>query len=75
MQVIVSVLEAANGNKCMIQILRLIDRIHVGNAAAYIGMGTEYILKDVLYLTIPALTDLLGFTGLGLLKFNRKDLK
>ncbi len=75
MQVIISVLEAANGGERTIKILRFIDRINVGNAAAYIGMGTKYTLKDVLYLTIPALTGLLGFTGLGLLKFNKKDLK
>ena len=74
-QVIISVLEVADGSKQTIKILGFINRINVGNATAYIGMGTEYTLKDVLYLTIPALTGLLGFTGLGLLKFNKKDLK
>ncbi len=74
-QVIISVLEVADGSEQTIKILGFINRINVGNAAAYIGMGTEYTLKDVLYLTIPALTGLLGFTGLGLLKFNKKDLK
>lgn len=74
-QVIISVLDVADGSEQTIKILGFINRINVGNATAYIGMGTEYTLKDVLYLTIPALTGLLGFTGLGLLKFNKKDLK
>lgn len=59
----------------IISLLRFADRINVLNSVAYIGIGTEYGLKDVLYLTIPACLGILGFTTLGLLKFNKKDLK
>ena len=74
-QVALSVLEATGGNETLIHVVRFLDRINVGTASAYIGMGTEYTLKDVLYLTIPAGVGILGFTGLGLWSFNKKDLK
>ena len=74
-QVVIAVMEASGGSQRTIDILRFIDRINVCNSAAYIGMGTGYNWKDVLYLTIPAITGILGFVGLGLWKFNKKDLK
>ena len=33
------------------------------------------VLEDVLYLTLPSLTGILGFLGLGLLGFSKMDLK
>lgn len=74
-QVTLSVLETTGGKESLIDLLRFIDRINVGNAATYIGMGTEYALEDVLYLTIPPAVGILGFTGLGLWSFGKKDLK
>ena len=74
-QVIVEVLEATGGNQRTIDLLRFLDRINVGTAVSYIGMGTEYTLEDVLYLTIPACVGILSFLGLGLWQFNKKDLK
>lgn len=74
-QVVISIMEIAGDNENVLSVLRFLNRINVGNSASYIGMGTEYTLEDVLYLTIPATVGILGFTGLGLLKFNRKDLK
>lgn len=74
-QAVVTVLEMMGEYAGTVEVLRFIDRINVGNSAMYIGMGTEYSLEDVLYLTIPATVGILGFLGMGLLKFNKKDLK
>lgn len=74
-QVIITILEATNGSERAIDILQFIDRINIGNAATHIGMGTEYTFEDVLYNTLPSLAGIIGFTGLGLWKFNKKDLK
>ena len=74
-QVVISIMEFSETNKTIVEILRFIDRINVANSSTYIGMGAEYTLEDVLYFTVPALVGIFGFAGLGLLKFNRKDLK
>ena len=74
-QVVIAVLQELDGNESTISVLRFIDRINVGSAATYIGKGTSYTLEDVLYLTLPSLAGILGFTGLGLWRFNKKDLK
>lgn len=74
-QVVVSIMETMGGNERWLSVLRFIDRINVGSAATYIGMGTKYTLKDVLYLTIPSIVGILGFTGFGILRFKKKDLK
>jgi hypothetical protein len=74
-QVAYSILKASGTNESLANVLYFFDRINVGNAATYIGMGTKYTTEDVLYLTIPAIVGIFGFLGLGLLKFNKKDLK
>lgn len=74
-QTLISVIEMTGENENLVALLQFASRINVLNSAAYIGTGTEYGLKDVLYLTIPASLGIFGFSALGLLKFNRKDLK
>lgn len=74
-QVVVSVLQITGNNQQLVDILMFVDRINVGRAAAYIGVGTSYTWKDVLYLALPPLAGILGFTGLGLWRFGKKDLK
>lgn len=74
-QMTIPVLEAIGGNETLVRVLRFVDRINVGNATVYIGMGTKYTLEDVLYLTIPTIAGILGFTGLGIWRFHKKDLK
>ena len=74
-QIILNILETAGGSQTAIDILDFLNRINIGNSAQYIGMGTEYSAKDLLYLTIPPIVGTLGFLGLGILKFNKKDLK
>ena len=69
------VLEVTGTNETLIKVLRFIDKINVGTAVSRIGAGTKYTLEEVLYLTIPSAFGILGFTGLGLLCFNKKDLK
>jgi ABC-type transport system involved in multi-copper enzyme maturation permease subunit len=75
LQVVLMVMEATGDNEALAQTLRFIDRINVANAATYIGTGTTYSLTDVLYLTLPATAGTLGLLGLGLWRFNKKDLK
>lgn len=74
-QVVLAVLETTGGNETLADILKFVDRINVGTAALYIGTGTKYTLEDVLYHTVPVIAGILGFTGLGLWQFNKKDLK
>jgi ABC-type transport system involved in multi-copper enzyme maturation permease subunit len=75
LQVVLMVMETMVDHESMVQVLRFIDRINVANAATYIGTGTTYTLEDVLYLTLPATAGTLGLLGLGLWRFNKKDLK
>lgn len=74
-QVVIALSDYLGGNETVIEIVKFIDRINIGNFVSYIGMGTEYTLKDILYFTIPSVTGIAFFTGLGLLKFNKRDLK
>lgn len=75
-QMVLGVMNAFEGNDSdFLFALRFVDRINIGNSSAYIGNGSEYTLEDVLYLTISPIIGILGFTGLGLHNFNKKDLK
>lgn len=74
-QTVFQVMELTGGDESTIEILRFLDRINVGTAATRIGMGTGYTAEDVLYLTVPASVGIAGFLGLGLIRFNKKDLK
>lgn len=74
-QMIAGVLELTGDNQQLVDVLLFVDRINVGRSVSYIGAGTSYTWKDVLYLTLPSLAGILGFTGLGLLGFGKKDLK
>lgn len=74
-QMMLTMIGTMGSDEKIISLLRFADRINVLNSVAYIGIGTEYAVKDVLYLTIPACLGIFGFTTLGLLKFNKKDLK
>ncbi len=73
--VVHSVLALNPDKEVVVNILHFVDRINVANSASYIGMGTSYTLEDVLYLTIPAIVGIVGFTGFGMLRFGKKDLK
>ena len=73
--IVLSVLQVTGGKESTIATLEFINKINVTNAATYIGAGTEYTMKDILYLTVPAIVSILGFLGLGLWRFNKKDLK
>ena len=74
-QTVLQVMEMTGGDQSTIEILRFLDKINVGTAATRIGMGTEYSVEDALYLTVPASIGIAGFLGLGLIQFNKKDLK
>jgi len=75
LQVAISLLEAIGGKEDVVSVLTFINRINVFNATAYIGIGDKYSLTDVLYIMGPALSGIIGFLGLGILKFKKKDLK
>ena len=75
LQVAISLLEAIGGKEDVVSVLTFINRINVFNATAYIGIGDKYSLTDVLYIIVPALSGIIGFLGLGILKFKKKDLK
>lgn len=74
-QMVAGVLQLTGEHEELVKTLLFIDRINVGRSVTYIGAGTSYDWKDVLYLTLPPLTGILGFAGLGLLGFGKKDLK
>ncbi len=73
--IIVPIMEATGGEESTIAVLRFVNRINVGYSVARIGTGSSYTLEDALYLAVPAVVSIGGFLGLGLLKFNKKDLK
>lgn len=75
MQTALVYMENFGGNEKTITLLSFLDRINVVTSAVYIGTGSEYTWKDVLYLTIPATVGIVSFLGLGLWRFNKKDLK
>lgn len=74
-QAVCAVLQLTGKHQELVDVLLVLDRLNVGRAAAYIGAGTSYTWKDVLYLLLPPLVGILGFTGIGILRFRRKDLK
>jgi ABC-type transport system involved in multi-copper enzyme maturation permease subunit len=74
-QMALTIMQTLGSHETTVDILHFINRINIGNAVQYIGTGTQYTGADVLYLTLPALAGILGFTGLGLWSFNKKDLK
>lgn len=75
LQMAISLLDATGGDEGVISVLTFISRINVFNAAAYIGTGTRYGLEDVLYILVPSVVGIVGFFGIGVLKFKKKDLK
>lgn len=74
-QVVSEVLKFTPGNEKTVEILDFVSRINVGNSTMYVGAGTTYTLEDVLYILLPPVAGIAGFLGLGLIKFNKKDLK
>ena len=74
-QVVVGFLQLTGTNEQLVEVLQVIDRLNVGRSVGYIGAGTSYDWKDVLYLILSPLVGILGFTGLGILRFRKKDLK
>ena len=75
LQTVIGVLQMSPDNEKLLSVLEFFNRINIGSAAMYIGVGTSYTLKDVLYLVIPPVVGIAGFLGYGLLGFNKKDLK
>ncbi len=75
LQAVILVLGVIPEYEDLVSVLRFFDRINIGSAATYIGTGTSYTARDVLYLTLPPVFGLCGFLGLGLLCFSKKDLK
>ena len=73
--IIIPLMEMIGEDQTTIDILKFFDRINVGGAVYYIGLGTEYTLEDVLYLTIPSMLGIAGLLGHSLWRFNKKDLK
>ena len=74
-QVIGAVAQTFVESELLAKVIKVIDRLNVGMATSYIGTGDSYSLSDVLYLTLPALSGIAAFLALGLVSFNKKDLK
>jgi len=74
-QVVSEFLKFTPGNEKTVEILDFVSRINVGNSTMYVGAGTTYTLEDVLYILLPPVAGIVGFLSLGLIKFNKKDLK
>ena len=74
-QVIGAVAQTFVESEMLAKVINVIDRLNVGMSTSYIGTGDSYSLSDVLYLTLPALSGIAAFLGLGLVSFNKKDLK
>lgn len=74
-QIIIGTIGLMGGSESTLDVLRVIDRLNVGNAAMYIGVGTSYSLEDVLYLTLTPLAGTFCLLMFGNLKFKKRDLK
>ncbi len=74
-QVALGALTAMNANETLISVLEFIDKINIGTASAYIGTGSSYTPEDVIYHTVTPIIGTAGFLTLGLVKFNKRDLK
>lgn len=74
-QIVAGVLTLTEGTDILVDVLSFLGRINPAMAVSYIGTGYSYNVEDVLYLTIPPVVLTLGFLGLGLHGFNKKDLK
>ena len=74
-QVIGAVAQTFVESELLAKVIKVIDRLNVGMSTSYIGTGSSYSLSDVLYLTLPALSGIAAFLGLGLVSFSKKDLK
>lgn len=72
---VAEIMSLTPGNEQTIEVLDIISRINVGNSTLYIGAGDTYTLEDVLYILIPPTVGIAGFLGMGLIQFNKKDLK
>lgn len=73
--VAIEILSMSPSNDVALDVLNFIQKINLFNAAVYIGSGDSYMLSDILYIVIPAFVGVAGLLGLGIKKFNKKDLK
>lgn len=70
-----AILTANGDSQFALDIIDFFQRINIFYTCATIGKGAEYELKDTLYYVIPPILGTAAFLGLGILKFNKKDLK
>ncbi len=73
--VAIQVLEISGAKESTIDILNFVQRINIFNSYSYIGTGTEYTISDILYIIVPSVVGTLGLLGIGIRRFNKKDLK
>lgn len=72
---IILVLEADGTGETAVKILQVAQNVNIFNYGTVIGKGSSYETKELCYfILVPTLTTL-GFVGLGILKFNKKDIK
>ncbi len=69
------VLSLEEGNETAIKVMEFFNNINIFNFATVIGKGTEYETKQLLYLVLTPTTITALCLLLGLVKFNKKDLK
>lgn len=75
LQTVITVMEFVESDESVLSVLRFVSRINMFNVSSQIGTGTHYALKDILYIVVPSTVGIVGFLGLGFLKFRKKDLK
>lgn len=63
-------------NQSLVNILTFLNGINVfNNIASSIGFGDKYELSNILYNTIPSIVYSTGLVSLGIVVFNKKDIK
>ncbi len=72
---VLSVLEMKSYSSITEDILNFIQRINLFYSYAYIGTGSKYSLSDILYIVLPSIIGTCGILSLGIVRFNKKDLK
>lgn len=74
-QVALVLFELDGGYEVLVKVLDIIQHLNIFNYGSIIGRGTEYTVKEALFLALTPIAGTTAFYLLGNLCFNKKDIK
>ena len=75
LSVIIAVLEHEQTAETAVSIMKFFQNINIFNYGLLIGKGDSYETKQLLYYSLTPVIAGVSLLGLGIIKFNKKDLK